>query len=661
MFDKSISLRGSLYQGVCDRLAFVAIWLPVAAFGVYAKAQILGDRDGKQWDMLAYAFQRANTASASARFTFFERMSLFSSDCVVGFALVPFVLVLVLTILPRKSWAVIVAVVSILVSFIIYLQLLAFKNVGHFIPWYLISAGLHWAYQHPQFIIEYVKPTGFLKFIFIAGIIIMLALFMRRANRTSSVKPAQSRMVAGTVIFLAAVSLLFGAWGTTSVLARTWNGQAEIPVILSATFRGNEDIGSGATVKSPEVLAADYAALAESKKGIPDPRYFAKANGFDVIVLILETAPARYDSFESLDDLPTLKRLAGHSWIASSHYTTFPYTAKATFSILTSMYPPNPVFFAGTAKSTPGLVRALSSAGYETRYYVPHAFENHFEDAMYASIGFDKIFTSEPTRGALPLGHQYYEDKIRCDLDDLHALMQDVHELSQQKRRYLAVFSPQIGHAPWPQIEQHDREMSLRERGRSLLKLQDKWLGQIVEQLNEDGRLDHTLIVVTGDHGIRAAAEDPNYDPHGFLPEYAFHVPMLIFAPQILENSQQIDGVTSHVDLVPTVLDLLGVKQGREFEQGLPVWDPDQTSRKVFLWAGDYFGAEGFEQNGNYVVWDKVRDYVFTGPSLAEETLRMAKAGSAQDTSAIASLRAMSKLNGDWWVSAMSPPKDRSK
>jgi membrane-anchored protein YejM (alkaline phosphatase superfamily) len=325
------------------------------------------------------------------------------------------------------------------------------------------------------------------------------------------------------------------------------------------------------------------------------------------------------------------------------------------------MYPPNPLFFGGPPKQAAGLVKALSSAGYETRYYVPHALETHFEDAMYAAIGFDKVFTSEPARRRVLYGQEYYEDKIRCDLEALHALMRDAHELARQSHRYLAVFSPQIGHAPWPDLVHGGAETSLGNRARALLNLQDKWLGQLVEQLSNDGRLDQTLIVVTGDHGIRTATEDPSFEPHGLLPDYSFHVPLLIFAPRILQDCQVLRGVTSHIDLAPTVLDLLGFKQGREFEQGLPVWDSDSSARKIFLWAGDYLGAEGFVEGRNFTIWNKVADYVFTGPSLEEDVIRMAAVGSVGQSDAIGCLRSMARLDGDWWVSAMPLTKTRGK
>jgi len=645
-------LNERICRGFLDRFIFTAIWLPVGVLGVYAKIKILSD---EKWRILAHAFHRASTFPAARHFNVFERAALYSSDWIVGFAIVPSILVLMLAILPRRLWSIVVASISIFASLIIFYQIQSFKNVGHFIPWYLMSDSVHWAIGHPQFLIDYASGFSLLKLAFLIGVIVVLAVFLHCSKNIFQENAVAARVLAGTVACLAVAGSLFGAWGVTRELAQTWYGRAAIPVILSATLLGNDDVGSAATVKSADTLDREYAALASSTRAAPDQRYWAKASGFDVIVLILETAPAKYDSFGSLEDLPTLKRLASNSWIGSSHYSTFPYTAKATFSILTSMYPPNPIFFGGPPKQAPGLVRALSSAGYETRYYVPHAFETRFEDAMYAAIGFDKVFISEPTRGGVPFGQQYYEDLMHHDVDGLHALMQDAHELARQNRRYLAVFSPQIGHAPWPDLVHGGAEASLGKRARALLKLQDEWLGQVVEQLSEDGRLDKTIIVVTGDHGIRTATEDPSFEPHGLLPDYSFHVPLLIFAPKVLEDRQIIGGVTSHLDLAPTILHLLGIKQGRAFEQGLPVWDSSIEQRKVFLWAGDYLGAEGFVQEHNFTIWNKVAGYVFTGSSLDEDSMRMVGVGSTEQAGAVECLKAMAKLDGDWWLSAMPP------
>jgi phosphoglycerol transferase MdoB-like AlkP superfamily enzyme len=649
----SVTLVKRIYRGSLDRLIIAAIWLPVGLLAIYVKFRILGE---KQWRILAHAFHRASTFPAASHFTALERATVFSADLLVGFAVVPIVLVLLMFFIPRKLWSAFVALISILISLEILFQMQAFKNVGHFIPWYLVYDVIHWAIAHPQYVLSYGGIHIFYKWACFIAVLIALAVILHWSQNALRAMPPLANAGAGAVALLIVVGAVLGAFGMDTALGRTWLGRAEISATLSALL-GDDDLGTKAAVKSNDSLHMIYAAVANSAPREPDQRYFGKASGSDVIVFILETAPYRYDSFESLDDLPNLKRLASHAWIGCRHYSTFPYTAKATFSILTSMYPPNPLYFGGSPKQAPGLVRALASAGYDTHYYVPHQFETHYEDAMYEAIGFNQIFSSGPAPGGDRIGIPFWQDVMRRDLDALHTLMRDAHEDAAEHRPYLAVFSPQIGHAPWPDIVHDGAETSLGNRARALLILEDQWLGQIVEQLLKDGRLDHTIIVVTGDHGVRTSSEDPSFETFGLLPDYSFHVPLLIFAPQALQEGQTIRQVTSHIDIAPTALDLVGIKTGRGFEEGLPIWDPGTSQRKVFLWAGDYLGAEGFEQGDVFTVWNKTAGYVFTGKSLDEDDMRMIPAGSAEENAATRSLQAMARLDGDWWVSAIPPLK----
>jgi arylsulfatase A-like enzyme len=55
------------------------------------------------------------------------------------------------------------------------------------------------------------------------------------------------------------------------------------------------------------------------------------------------------------------------------------------------------------------------------------------------------------------------------------------------------------------------------------------------------------------------------------MDDYAFHVPLLLYAPGILKRSERIDYVTSHIDITPSILDLAGISAGREKEQGAPL------------------------------------------------------------------------------------------
>ena len=66
-------------------------------------------------------------------------------------------------------------------------------------------------------------------------------------------------------------------------------------------------------------------------------------------------------------------------------------------------------------------------------------------------------------------------------------------------------------------------------------------------------------------------------------------------------------------------------------------------------------------QGHDFTVWNKVAGYVFAGKWLDEEVLKIASVGSEEQSTADECLKAMAKLNGDWWVSAMPPAGAGSK
>jgi arylsulfatase A-like enzyme len=115
--------------------------------------------------------------------------------------------------------------------------------------------------------------------------------------------------------------------------------------------------------------------------------------------------------------------------------------------------------------------------------------------------------------------------------------------------------------------------------------------------LKQTGTLDHTLIVLVGDHGIRTKQEHPSFSA-GTLDDMTFHVPLMIFAPGILKAPRIVSTQASHIDLSPTLLDLLGLNRGRELEEGSPIWDERLKHRTTFFMARNYLGTDGYYENG---------------------------------------------------------------
>ena len=83
----------------------------------------------------------------------------------------------------------------------------------------------------------------------------------------------------------------------------------------------------------------------------------------------------------------------------------------------------------------------------------------------------------------------------------------------------------------------------------------DRSVGTILKALEESGRAEDTIVVFTSDHGEMVG-------DHGILGktvlyEESVRVPLLIRVPGKDSKQNRIDGNISHIDLVPTLLDLM--------------------------------------------------------------------------------------------------------
>ncbi len=265
----------------------------------------------------------------------------------------------------------------------------------------------------------------------------------------------------------------------------------------------------------------------------------------------------------SIDDLPNMRELRKQAWVGARHYTTFPITTRALFSLLTSQYPPNKwskdnLYIQDHVSSS--LIRTLGAAGYETAVYGSSDALFQGTRQTLENLGFRHIQSTSLDMDPQLLDFSGRRDsqsfvihEQQVDLLALKQLKADAERWMQSDQRYAAVFLPQISHGPWGDIRSNGRETNLLTRCRNLIQVEDQWLGEILDLLKQHGRLSRTLIVITGDHGVRTPVEDPAF-PRGFNDDYSFHVPFLLYAPGVLHSTNILRWVTSHIDVTPSIL-----------------------------------------------------------------------------------------------------------
>jgi hypothetical protein len=84
----------------------------------------------------------------------------------------------------------------------------------------------------------------------------------------------------------------------------------------------------------------------------------------------------------------------------------------------------------------------------------------------------------------------------------------------------------------------------------------DSQLARVFAFLREEKLLDSTIVIITGDHG-EELLENGNWGHNSAFTEQQTRVPLIIRVPGA--DHQEINGLTSHQDIVPTLLPLLGV------------------------------------------------------------------------------------------------------
>lgn len=85
----------------------------------------------------------------------------------------------------------------------------------------------------------------------------------------------------------------------------------------------------------------------------------------------------------------------------------------------------------------------------------------------------------------------------------------------------------------------------------------DEWVGKLVDWAFEQPWGDKTAFIISADHG--ESFGDHNLYKHGYeLWEDVIHVPLLIYAPG--SAPRRIDTPRSHIDLAPTILELMGLR-----------------------------------------------------------------------------------------------------
>jgi arylsulfatase A-like enzyme len=365
----------------------------------------------------------------------------------------------------------------------------------------------------------------------------------------------------------AAVSLWRGALGASP--------PAEPPEISEAQLYR---LAFGETRPEPEIDAALQRALGQLNQRKPGP---------NVLLVVLESVgslqlfPA---GRVSSDRTPVLAGLLENGIAFTSVYTTFPGTVRS----LVPLHTGGPMITWGSVYSEldheytgPTLVRSLSERGYRTALFSTGDMDFENLDGFMARLGFDLIVDAGSRPKPWRVSHRLHSWGVTDDAlrDDAIAWMSGVNAGG---RPFLAEYITVATHHPYAVPSGESTHGDPKTRYLQSLRYSDAFLGRLLAGMKRSGLLEHTLILVTGDHGEAFGERHPGNLIHkNFLYEENIRSFLIILAPGVFQGAVVSERVASMGDLLPTLLRGIGEQVPRTSGQSL--WPPEYTSRPVFF------------------------------------------------------------------------------
>jgi len=626
------------------------IWLTPTLVGVTAKA----------WFLAKHGFASVAGSLSLHALSVGQQLSFFRADLAFGIFLLPLCFLGLHALLPVRWYSRTVGAVA---TMALVVQLLAFGEfvvLGNLGGYDLLLEGFDWGLAHPLAALEYLVAFDFIKPLVIVGgtAAALLSIWPLVKRRRQALKP--QIYAASAALWIVCAAPAIASW--LPWMRPTVFHSAMISLTVRSLFGselGSESSPGRYDGYSIGTLRPIYQQLAN----VPSPGrprlYWGAATGYDVVLFVMETGPAHILSWDAnLDDFPNLKRLRQNAWVGTQHYTTSPESFRAITSMLLSMYPVrHSRSFVERRRTPPGLIQSLHAAGYETGVYLPNVHGTRHakdEEDYYKTLGPDRV--SIPDTSPVPkAGAPRWREAQDLDLLALRNLEGAYRAAASTGTRFLGVFAPQLSHEPWVDVTTGGNEHDTAKRRYNLMKVEDGELGELITTVERSGRLNKTLLVVTCDHGLRSSESDSSFRA-GQIDDLTFHVPFLLYAPGIVKQQTNLSWVTSHLDITPSILDLLGISEGRDFEAGTAIWNESLKVRTTFFWAAQYFGANGYHSGESFSMWNPMINVTYRNHTLHFTAAAAVPLDSLAHRDIIDQIQTMGALGSAWYNLAISAP-----
>lgn len=393
-----------------------------------------------------------------------------------------------------------------------------------------------------------------------AGHLLAQFLFWMIARKVRTWRPRMRGRSIAMLMALAVVGV-HGAYGLADIRndGAILNAAKVYPYFVRVTFRG-----SAALFGLNAVKRSDGVSLKVNEADIQYPlapmAYSKVDNPPNIVIFAAESL--RWDRLNEAT-MPNVFRLAQRGTKFNRHYSSGNGTREGLFGLFYGLYGSYWKSFL-YAQRSPLLMDRLQELGYQFDLRTSARFSYpEFDKTIFARIPAAELHESESL------------EPWRRDEQNATAQI-DFLAKRDPSRPFMSFFFLESTHARYsfpdssviarPYLENLDYVSATREelapkidqllnRYTNSAHWLDRQIGRVLDELEKRGLMENTIVIVTGDHG-EEFMEKGSWGHNSSFVDEQIRTPMVAWFPGT--DHQEIDGLTSHVDIATTLLQRLG-------------------------------------------------------------------------------------------------------
>ncbi len=341
----------------------------------------------------------------------------------------------------------------------------------------------------------------------------------------------------------------------------------------------------------------------ESSRSHPRRDSIPRPKPYNIILYFFESTPYKYydHTINGRQVIPAWHRLENNSLNFRRHYANYPLSANALLSVLTSAYDHNSKEMVIQKYPDIGLrtlPEILKTRGYRTCLIHTGGLGYAGQKRFLQKRKFDRIIEYNELIGIPP-----YNRQVGWGVDERAMIEPAASFIGKDPGApFFLVLLPVNPHHPYAVPDDSFRIAgntgggdNYRDRNwrnyLDSLHYSDAALGMLVDELERRGLMEDTLLFLFADHGEAFYQHRMNYNHPLFIYEENVHVPFLIYNRRLFPSPEYYDGISRHIDILPTVIDILGIPPSPE-QEGISLLSRHREQMALIhtSWKDDYMG-----------------------------------------------------------------------